>query len=485
MKNKILLRLLRNFAIVLSVFAVIAGFLFSVMFARHTADVTIRELRAKAASMADTFAYYLNNCQDGNCSGKCLRTYTNFAVESAMCDLYLLDRQGAVVQLEGIQAYETPRQVNTSEMIGQVFETAKPVEQIIFKDWLSRGCVTVGVPVFGADGQVRYVLILNRTADAAQHIRRDTLSMLGGCLVVSMLLAIIISLLLSRRFATPLNRMAETTKKIAEGNYRIKTGVTQHDEFGALAGHIEALALKLDAAENERHQLEKMRQDFFAEISHELRTPITVLKGNAELIQSGIIDSDEQRAACVQMNREIDHIQKLISDMTELTRLRNPQFSIDMEVINLPEVLSDAARAMAQQAADKGMDLVFENQCGIFPVRGDYGRLRQLIIILLDNAIKFSPKNSRVTLSARLNEQGCEVSVSDNGIGFDEETRAHIFERYFSKDLESGGSGLGLAIARQIVLRHQAEISCRSEVGKGSSFTILFAGCPMPETIDE
>ena len=147
-----------------------------------------------------------------------------------------------------------------------------------------------------------------------------------------------------------------------------------------------------------------------------------------------------------------------------------------MDVVNLSDVLSDSVRLMRQRTEKKNILLRFDNQAGPFPVLGDYGRLRQLMIILLDNAIKFSPEQSAIELVSRRSAGGCEVSVTDHGAGMDKETLSQIFARYFhnSTSQNRSGTGLGLPIAKEIALRHQAEFSCESRPGEGTCFTLFF-----------
>ena len=161
--------------------------------------------------------------------------------------------------------------------------------------------------------------------------------------------------------------------------------------------------------------------------------------------------------------------------MLELSRLQNAQFHIEMEMINLADVILDSMRAMSRIAEEKGIAIRVD-KLQPFAVLGDYGRLRQLMIILLDNAVKFSPEGETVHIAVKKRADTCEVSVIDHGCGMDDEALKRIFDRYFYSRSGSNpsGTGLGLPIAREIAYRHGSELLCSSRPGEGTCFTLAF-----------
>lgn len=484
MKNKIARRLTQYAAAVLLIFSVAAGILFSLMFAEHTMDVAACDLREHAISIADTLSHFMSNYHEGSCNGGGFKSYTRFVSEIAMSDLYLIDVQGKPVTLGELEMPDNELPEEALQLVNRVFKEQGLVSDSVYSGMFHARSLMTGAPVFGANGEMLYALILFDINHIAGHSIRDTIYILGACLMIGMMLAMVISEALSRRFVMPLYKMMDATTKITNGDYHVKTGVEQSDEIGILAGHIDELSRKLDEAEKERSELEQMRQDFFSDISHELRTPLAVLKGNIELLcQDTSDDSVKHRLAYEQLYADANHIQHLVNDLLELARLQNSHFTISMEVINLIDVLSDTVRSMRQQAAAKKITITLDDQIGPFPVLGDYARLRQLMIILLDNAIKFSPECSEILLAAMPASDGCEVSVTDHGIGFDRDTLSHIFERYFHNRsmTNRSGTGLGLPIAKEIALRHQLDFTCKSEVGTGSVFSLVFPRCQISE----
>jgi signal transduction histidine kinase len=260
---------------------------------------------------------------------------------------------------------------------------------------------------------------------------------------------------------------------LAEGNYSAKTGVQQNDEIGELAGAIDMLSERLLDARRESDRLDQMRRDFVANISHELKTPVTVIRGSLEALCDEVVTEPSQvKSYLAQMLGESLHLQRLINDLLDLGKVQNPDFRMEMQEIDLRDVLCDAVRSASQLAREKNVTI--RQSCdGPAPrLIGDYGRLRQMFLIILDNAVKFSPAGEEVTVTL----EGNAVTVRDRGSGIAEEDLPHIFDRFYKTRSEENksGSGLGLAIARQIADRHHIGLSAESRPHEGAAFRFAF-----------
>ena len=470
MKNKIARRLTRHFALALILFALTAGTLFSFMFARHTADVTRRDLRAHASSIAQTIEHFTADCEEGECKGGGFKAYMRYIGDAAMSELVLLDRDGKHAVIGEMEIPDVPPPQEMLEIAGQMFETGEVIESAFVFNPIHLGDMMVCAPVRDAEGAARYALVMRAGVHGITHALLDTFYMFAACLGIALVIAIVASFFLSRRFVTPLHRMKNAATQLAQGDYAVKTHVTQQDEIGVLAAHIDDLAQKLAEAEKERSRFDQMRQDFFSDIAHELRTPISVLRGNIELL--GVTEDEQKRKECQeQLSHDVQYLQRLVNDLLELNRLRNARFRIEKETINLMDVLFDTVRFMRRKADEKEIEILLD-EAEPFAILGDYGRLRQMMIVLLDNAIKFSDEKDTVHIAVKRKGDVCEVSVIDHGCGFEQD--APIFDRYYHKRGQAGSTGLGLPIAREIALRHDAQLTCRSRPGEGACFTIAF-----------
>lgn len=236
-----------------------------------------------------------------------------------------------------------------------------------------------------------------------------------------------------------------------------------------------SVALVQDISESER--LEQLRKDFVANVSHEFRTPLTVIKGSLEAMMDGTIDQAEDIERYHQrMLFETKGLERLVGDLLELSRLQSGKISIHQEEIHVPSLLSDVIRSIQTIADKKQIEILYKGQPVIPALLGDYDRLRQLFVIFMDNAVKYSPETTVITVNARVIEENkVEVKIQDEGYGIAPEELPYVWDRFYKSDKsrQSKGTGLGLAIAKHLVEIHQGEVSLTSEVSKGTTVTIL------------
>jgi signal transduction histidine kinase len=211
------------------------------------------------------------------------------------------------------------------------------------------------------------------------------------------------------------------------------------------------------------------QQMFVADASHELRTPLAVIRANAEFLQQGQPDSEE----AAEILAETDRLTALVDSLLALAQGQGGA-AADRE-LDLGELVSASAQSMQPLAADRKVALDIEAAPGL-DVRGNPDQLRQLVLILVDNALRYTPEGGRVRVDARRNDGTAVVAVTDNGIGIDRSALKHVFERFYRADearnRTDGGAGLGLSIAEQLVADHGGRISAESHPGRGSTFTV-------------
>ena len=348
-----------------------------------------------------------------------------------------------------------------------------------FNDYLNENSITVAVPIKNGE-TIEGVVLLHSPVKYMSSALKSGIYTLVFSILAALILAGISAVWLSISFTKPLNKIRNTTTELAKGNYEATTQVNQNDEIGDLAKSIDKLALQLDKSSKESERFEKMRQNFIANISHELRTPITVIRGSIEAICDGIIkDSEQLKDYNEQILSDSIHLQRLVNDLIDLTKLQNTDFSIDKSTINLFEIINDAVRSMKQISTKKGVKINFSTENTIEEDRylfvGDYQRIRQMIIIVLDNAIKFSNENQEVDILLKKENNKYELKICDSGRGIDSKNIGEIFNRYHKSNTEENknGMGLGLAIAKEIAIRHNIEIMVESEPYIKTVFTFL------------
>lgn len=330
------------------------------------------------------------------------------------------------------------------------------------------------MPVMNVHSQVLGVVLLDASlrelgyseAPAGQTLMYITLIALG----VSMLL----SFVFSRWFTHPISRMERVAHMLSDGDYSVRTAIRQKDEVGSLAQSMDVLAQRLQAARERDEELRKQQQQFFSNISHELRTPVTVIRGSVEALRDGIVTVPaEVRAYYDQVLRESQWLQRLIHDLLELSRLQNAEFTLDSSVFNLSDLLGDVA--MSTHALCDGKGVVFHCQEPLrdYAFTGDYTRLRQMLLAAADNAVKFTPAGKSVRLW--LDHESPVIGIADEGAGIPEEDMPHIFDRFRStRSANAEGTGLGLAIAGETASRHGVQIRVESKSETGTVFLFVF-----------
>jgi len=342
-----------------------------------------------------------------------------------------------------------------------------------FSDVLSTLTLTVGVPIQTEKGDIIGAVLLHSPVDGTMASMERGLIVLAISILVALIASVLLSLGMSASFTKPLSKMKSATNSMMQGDYTVRCGVEQKDEIGELSADLDLLALRLDEAREETQKLEQMRSDFVANISHELRTPVTVIRGSLEALCDKVVDTPEKIADYhSQMLEEAKFLERLIGDLLDLSRLQNMNFAIEMLPVNICEVIEDASRSASRIAQQKDVFVSVQLQSSCVETLGDYGRLRQMFVIVLDNAIKFSPQGAQVEIEV----EEYQVIIRDHGCGIDFAHLPHIFERFYKTYGEQNktGTGLGLAIAKQIADRHGILLSVANNSEGGTQFTFDF-----------
>lgn len=469
--NKMVWKLTACFALVLLLFTIVLGTVFVSMFRMHTISINRTAMEEKAVSVATTIASF----ETGENAGGMGRggqggygAYLRFLNELAMAEVWIVDEKLNLLTL-GHSQFATYAELpeNAEQIVHRVFKGEITYGEE-FSGLLDTPSLTVGAPILTKDGVMGAVL-LHSPIDGVDKAIRQGLSALAWGIAIALALSGAAAVWLSYRFTNPLSNMRLAALSLADGNYTAQTGVKQKDEIGQLAHTIDLLAGRLALAEQERKDLDQLKQDFVANVSHELRTPVAVLRGSLEVLRDGTIEKpDEIFDYYDQMLSESCHLERLVNDLLDLSRLQDIQFQLDMEEMNLCDVIKDTARALRRSVQEKGLTLSVnwpKEECIIM---GDYGRIRQLLLILLDNAVKFSIEQGQIELLLFQENEGYRITVSNQGPKIPPEHLPRLFDRFYKMHSEQNrsGTGLGLVIAKQIADRHQADIIVESQDGR-------------------
>jgi signal transduction histidine kinase len=477
MKNKMAFKLTLYFSATLVLFSIIIGSVFMILFRNHSMTLQKNELEKRAVKMAATLSEFMDtpNPGMGMMGGRQgYGAYIRFLDDIAMTDVWIVDKNLQILTTASMASqYYTYGDLpeNADAVVKEVFEGNTTFSEG-FSSVLDTRTLTLGTPIKTADGVVGALLLHSEISGLNESISLG-FKILVLSISIALALSIILSILLALSFTKPLKKMKNTAIELANGHYSAKTNVFQKDEIGELAATIDILSNRLDLASHESEKLLKLRRDFIANITHELRTPVTVIRGSLEALCDEVVTEPTQvKSYHQQMLNESILLQRLVNDLLDLSRLQNTDFNIEMQEINLCDILKDVVRSAGRIAQLKNVQIKQQQDTELCLVRGDYGRLRQMFLIILDNAIKFS--NPDATVEVVLKDK--KVSIIDTGIGIAQQDIPYIFDRFYKVKSEENknGTGLGLAIAKQIADRHNTTVKVNSTEGKGTEFIFQF-----------
>jgi signal transduction histidine kinase len=356
---------------------------------------------------------------------------------------------------------------NTQDLLTKVLMGEQLVSDRI-KGVFNVNTLTVGTPI-KINNQVVGALFISASLASIDALSTGSIRTMLIALSIGVLIAIALGYFLSLNFIRPLMKANQAVNTLALGEYNVHIDESRGDEIGLLAKNINSLAKRLDDASRQSENLEKMRQNFIADITHELRTPVTIIRGLAEGIKDKVYDISESPVICTQIIHETVGMQRLIQNLLDLSKLEDPDFELDMRTLELHDVLRDVSRSAHALLDPKKQPLILDIQEGEWNIIGDHQRLKQMFIAVIDNASKFSTIHQEIELKAEKIDETVYIRIKDNGMGINDLQQKELFKRY-KKDSQNNpnGNGLGLLIVSRIALNHNIDLSINSEENKGT-----------------
>lgn len=334
--------------------------------------------------------------------------------------------------------------------------------------------LTACMPVMNAQSRVLGVVVLETSLRELGFSQLPSATVLLLSCLIAFALSAVLAFAFSQIFTRPISAVQKAALALADGHYETRLHAKVNDELGLLAQAMDILARQLEDASKRDELHKKQQQLLFSNISHELKTPVTVIRGSLEALRDGVVSAPQEvRAYYAQMLKESCWLQRLIQDLLELSRLQNDDFSLNETKVDLAELMGDVAMSARALCEQKHVSFFCEEPSTHFTLRGDYSRLRQMLLAVLDNAVKFTPEGKQVRLWSEAHAP--IIVVEDEGVGIAENEIEHIFDRFHSSGAPSReGTGLGLPIVREIARRHDIAVEVESRLGKGTSFRFLF-----------
>ncbi|WP_426453694.1 sensor histidine kinase [Paenibacillus sp. S-38] len=322
-------------------------------------------------------------------------------------------------------------------------------------------------------GEPIVILMLMPALEVSEALSAVRLNILVP-LLFSMIAVGAILFILSRKLAGPLQRMSRASLEVAEGNFTTRVPVTSQDEVGELAHSFNFMVGQLQ-------QWEDTRQEFLAHVSHELRSPLTSLRGLIVAMNDGIIPADKVSHYLRICDGEVQRLQRLVNDLLDLARIQNGTDVFRLRPVTVSGHVRQTLELVRPAAEEKGITVRMEAssrsardlQCDLDP-----DRFSQILLNLLYNAIRFTPQGGAITLQLQAEDGEAAVYVRDTGIGMTEEELSRVWDRFYKADpSRSGGqegTGLGLTIVKHLVSAMNGQITAESAPGEGTAFRVAF-----------
>ncbi|MBO5373049.1 MAG: two-component sensor histidine kinase [Lachnospiraceae bacterium] len=305
------------------------------------------------------------------------------------------------------------------------------------------------------------VLRVAKQSTSLYDVMKNTIMVIVVIAVITFILCAVAAHLLTRRMIEPIERMAHSLLVLEEDNVYeeirpfVKTIKEQHMNI-------------LNHA--------KLRQEFTANVSHELKTPLTAISGYAELIENGMVQQEDMGRFAGQIQKNANRLLNLINDIMKLSELDSEEMEIPFEKFDLYDLAENTMHMMELPAQKQDVELIFSGEH--VEVNGGKSLIEELIYNLISNAIRYNVKGGRVYIKVEVENEHPVLVVEDTGIGISKEHQERIFERFYrvdkSRSKSTGGTGLGLAIVKHIIAQHDAAITVESEEGKGTKMKVIF-----------
>ena len=406
----------------------------------------------------------------------------NFWGQISRFKIAVVDTKGVVVNSSDME-HAPPGSVMDPPELAQ----ALAGEEVIFKRYHQRfeqDMLSVLLPI-RQEGKVTGAVMLHSPLvhiyDFFDRIQKTIFIVI----ITAVFLSTALGLILARVLTVPLLKMNMVAKEMAEGNFHHKVEVKSNDEVGRLGNTLNLLSTRLNATlqdlEGKNEELSRvlnLQKDFIANVSHELRSPLFLIRGYTEAVLDGLAARGEIREKSLHIVMdETLRLSRLVEDLLTLTRLEKDGFADILKEIPLDSVLEKVYQKFQHLAEQQEVSLVLEARRQLPLVVGDEDRLAQVLTNLVDNALRYSPSGSQVKIKAETIDKGVQISVTDQGPGIPPEDLPYIWERFYKVDKarirKGSGIGLGLPIAQSIIKAHGGRIWVESKEGEGTSFKFI------------
>jgi len=329
------------------------------------------------------------------------------------------------------------------------------------------------------DGIVRLIIYVRKNATASNDNLLVITYIIMFATIVALIFFAVLGMIFANYLTVPLQNLSKKAKEFAKGDLNQRVEVVTKDEIGQLNESFNFMASELSEYISKHIKIVNTQKEFVANVSHELRTPLTTIKGYTEtLIENSDITDDVKMEFLQTIENEADRMTAIVRDLLDLSRMDDKQMDFAFNQVDLSDLVATAVKRNSVAAKKLKKSVTFERPQFEASVEADEGRVGQVLNNIITNSLRYSDENAAVNISVGRDKKFYSVIISDNGFGIPEEDAKRIFERFYRVDKarsrQLGGTGLGLSIAKEIMEEHGGNIICESEIGKGTTMTLMF-----------
>jgi signal transduction histidine kinase len=387
----------------------------------------------------------------------------SFSIFDQEANLYAVGRSGPAIELKP----DEWEQITNGQTI---------IVQSDYKRF-DHGVTFVVLPYI--DNRDRFVggILLTSPISGSSAMIRQVNQFLIYTILIALGVSFLLSWLLSKIHVNRIKRLREATSLVSAGDYHVHVPSSNFDEIGELANDFNHMVKKLNHSMEEIDALENRRRQFMADVSHEMRTPLTTISGVIEGLKNNMIPEEDKERGINLVSQEAKRLIRLVNENLDYEKIRSNQIQLFREDIQLLELLEIIQEQLSVQAEEKNVQIIVDADEAII-VNADYDRLVQILINITKNSIQFT-SDGTIWLRGRKEQNATIIEVEDTGIGIDPNEVEKIWRRFYKAEISRtsnpyGAFGLGLSIVKQLVLLHNGEIDVQSEKGLGTKFTITF-----------
>lgn len=448
---------------------IVAFLVLSVLFAHYVGNLVYEEKADELISYGKAIISDIE--QNPIATDKIITQYSNtlrsrkisFSMFDQEANLYTVGRSGPAIELKP----DEWEKITNGKTI---------IVQSDYKRF-DHGVTFVVLPYI--DSRDRFVggILLTSPISGSSTMIRQVNQFLLYTILIALGVSFLLSWLLSKIHVNRIKRLREATSLVSAGDYHVHVPSSNFDEIGELANDFNHMVKKLNYSMEEIDALENRRRQFMADVSHEMRTPLTTISGVIEGLKNDMIPEEDKERGINLVSQEAKRLMRLVNENLDYEKIRSNQIQLFREDIQLLELLEIIQEQLSVQAEEKNVEIKVEADEEVM-VNADYDRLVQILINITKNSIQFTSKGT-IWLRGRKDPKGTIIEVEDTGVGIDPSEVENIWRRFYKADISRtsnpyGAFGLGLSIVKQLVLLHNGEIEVQSEKGKGTKFTITF-----------